>query len=131
MAYRHDDGGLHNALGGYDENRMDVDCVFRADLSGSTDMKSAIVLLAAYSIVGIFHSCREFLRARKRAAPPPHQHHRWFMCGLTWLPTSVVLPFMSPPFGGSQRVWRRENLKDSVISWSLFATIIGVGIWGV
>jgi hypothetical protein len=38
---------------------------------------------------------------------------------------------MSPPFGGSQRKWRRENLKDSAISWLLFASIVGVGIWGM
>jgi len=44
---------------------------------------------------------------------------------------SIVFPFMSPPFGGSQRIWRRENLKDSVISWLLFASIVSVGIWGV
>jgi hypothetical protein len=53
------------------------------------------------------------------------------MCGLTWLPTSIVFPLMSPPFGGSVRIWRRENLKDSVVSWLLFAAIVGVGIWGI
>jgi hypothetical protein len=66
----------------------------------------------------------------KQFPEPPHRHP-WFMCGLTWLPTSIVFPLMSPPFGGSVRIWRRENLKDSVVSWLLFAAIVGVGIWGI
>jgi hypothetical protein len=92
-------------------------------------VKITLILLAAYTIVGAFHSFREFYRSRKHS-PEPHRH-RWFMCGLTWLPTSFVFPFMSPPFGGSVRIWRRENLKDSAISWLLFASIVSVGIWGV
>jgi len=97
---------------------------------GRAIVKITLVLLAAYAIVGTFHSCREFYRGRKYF-PEPHHRHRWFMCGLTWMPTSIVFPFMSPPFGGSQRIWRRENFKDSVISWLLFASIVSVGIWGV
>jgi len=89
-------------------------------------MKIALVLLIAYAIVGAFHSYREFYRGRKYA--PGHRHH-WFMCGLTWLPTSIVFPFMSPPFGGSTSIWRTENLKDSAISWLLFASIVAVGFW--
>jgi hypothetical protein len=38
---------------------------------------------------------------------------------------------MSPPFGGSTRIWRKENLKDSAISWLLFTSIVAVGIWKV
>jgi hypothetical protein len=94
-------------------------------------MRITLVLLAAYAIVGIFHSCREFYRRGKHLSPEIQHRHPWFMCGLTWLPTSIVFPFMSPPFGGSQRIWRRENLKDSVVSWLLFASIVGVGIWGI
>jgi hypothetical protein len=93
-------------------------------------VKIILVLLAAYAIVGTFHSCREFYRARKYFPESDHRH-RWFMSGLTWMPASIVFPFMSPPFGGSQRIWRRENLKDSLISWLLFASIVGVGIWGI
>ena len=37
----------------------------------------------------------------------------------------------SARIGGSTRIWRRENLKDSAISWLLFASIVSVGIWGV
>ena len=74
-------------------------------------MKITLVLLTAYAIVGAFHSCREFYRGRKSFPEAQHRHH-WFMCGLTWLPTSIVFPFMSPPFGGSARIWRRENLKE-------------------
>ena len=112
------------------------------------DLKIGIVLLVAYAIVGVFHSCREFYRSRQLRQLQSggdafvetlqrHMHmgpprHRWFMCGLTWLPTSFVLPFMvSPPFGGSKAVWRRENLKDSTISWLLFALVVGIGIWGI
>ena len=98
---------------------------------GRANVKITLVLLAAYAIVGTFHSYREFYRGRKYVSPDLHHRHRWFMCGLTWMPTSIVFPFMSPPFGGSQRIWRRENLKDSVISWLLFASIVGIGIWGV
>jgi hypothetical protein len=106
-------------------------------------VKLILVLLVAYAIVGAFHSFREFYRRRtqfpellhrhpwlKQFPEPPHRHP-WFMCGLTWLPTSIVFPLMSPPFGGSVRIWRRENLKDSVVSWLLFAAIVGVGIWGI
>jgi hypothetical protein len=96
---------------------------------GRANVKTTLVLLAAYAIVGAFHSCREFYRGRKHLPELQHRH-RWFMCGLTWLPTSVVFPLMSPPFGGSARIWRRENLKDSLISWLLFASIVSVGIWG-
>ena len=92
-------------------------------------MKLTLVLLAAYAIVGAFHSCREFYR--RREFPGLRHRHPWFMCGLTWLPTSIVFPLMSPPFGGRVRTWRRENLKDSAISWLLFASIVGVGIWGI
>jgi hypothetical protein len=93
------------------------------------DVKITLVLLAAYAIVGAFHSCREFYRGRKLS--PEEHRHRWFMCGLTWLPTSIVFPFMPPPFGGSARIWRRENLKDSAISWLLFASIVSVGILAI
>jgi hypothetical protein len=110
-------------------------------------VKITLALLAAYAIVGVFHSCREFYRSQQlrqlqsggdafvetlqrhmNMGPP---RHRWFMCGLTWLPTSIVFPFMSPPFGGSARIWRRENLKDSAVSWLMFALIVSVGIWGI
>ena len=105
-------------------------------------MKITIVLLAAYAIVGVFHSCREYYRSRQQRGDDfvetlkQHmglQHrHRWFMCGLTWLPASIVLPFkVSPPFGGSQQVWRRENLKDSAVSWLLFASIVYIALWRV
>ena len=40
----------------------------------------------------------------------------------------MKMPFMSPPFGGSARIWRRENFKNSAISWLLFASIVSVGI---
>ena len=93
-------------------------------------MKITLVLLGAYAIVGVFHSYREFYRGRKYFPELQHRH-RWFMCGLTWMLTSIVFPFMSPPFGGSVRIWRRENFKDSVISWLLFASVVIVGIWGV
>ena len=93
-------------------------------------MKITLILLTTYAIVGAFHSCREFYRGRK-LSPELQHRHRWFMCGLTWLPTSIVFPFMSPPFGGSARIWRRENFKNSAISWLLFASIASVGIWGV
>jgi len=89
-------------------------------------MKITLVVLTAYVIVGAFHSCREFYRVGKFA---PQHRHRWFMCGLTWLPTSIVFPLLPPPFGGSTRIWRRENLKDSAISWLLFASVVSVGIW--
>ena len=93
-------------------------------------MKITLVLMAAYAIVGVFHSYREFYRGRKYFPEGQHRH-RWFMCGLTWMPTSIVFPFMSQPFGGSARIWRRENLKDSVISWLLFASVVTVGIWRI
>jgi len=78
-------------------------------------MKITLVLLAAYAIVGVFHSCREFYRSRKFGSLS-NLPHRWFMCGLTWLPTSIVLPLSDPPFGGSVEIWRTENLKDSTVS---------------
>ena len=111
-------------------------------------MKIAIVLLLAYAIVGVFHSCREFYRSRQprsggdafvetlhrhmHLGPRRHPRHRWFMCGLTWLPTSLVFPFMvTMPPGYSQQVWRRENLKDSAVSWLLFAAVVYIGLWRV
>jgi hypothetical protein len=106
-------------------------------------VKIVLVLLAAYAIVGAFHSYREFYRGRKYFPESQHRH-RWLMSGLTWLPASIVFPLMSP---ASQmrwqcisrqmrgkttnwvtQIWRRENLKDSAISWLLFALVVGVGI---
>jgi hypothetical protein len=96
-------------------------------------MKIAVVVLVAYAIVGGFHSYREY-RRRPQVAPellallPADYRHRWFMCGLTWLPTSIVFPLMPPPFGGSRTVWFMENIKDSFVSWCLFAAIIAIGV---
>jgi hypothetical protein len=90
-------------------------------------VKITFVLLAAYAIVGVFHSYREFYRGKY--FPELQHRHRWFMCGLTWMPISIAFPLMSPPFGGSARIWRIENFKDSVISWLLFACVVTVGIW--
>ena len=88
-------------------------------------MKITVVVLVAYAIAGGFHSYREYRRSRQFA----DYRHRWFMCGLTWLPTSLVFPLMSPPFGGSRTVWFMENIKDSLVSWCLFIAIIIVGLW--
>ena len=49
--------------------------------------------------------------------------------GLTWLPTSIVFPLMSPPGGGNREVWFMENIKDSFVSWCLFIAIIIIGLW--
>jgi len=48
-------------------------------------VKITLVLLAAYAIVGTFHSYREFYRGRKYFSEL-HHRPRWFMCGLTWMP---------------------------------------------
>ena len=93
-------------------------------------MKIIFVLLATYAIVGAFHACREFYRARKYFPEMQHRH-RWFMCGLTWLPISIVFPFMSPPSGGNARIWLRENLKDTAVTWLLFALIFRIGILSI
>ena len=101
-------------------------------------MKIILVLLTAYAIVGAFHSRREFyrgeeLRHRRPWAAVGRPRHSWFICGLTWLPASITIPFMRvplPPEGAA--AWRRDNLQDSVISWTLFFLIVAVcfAIWG-
>jgi len=46
------------------------------------------------------------------------------MCGLTWLPVSIMFPFMQPPMGES----RWFPLKDSLASWLLFAAAVYI-LW--
>jgi hypothetical protein len=93
-------------------------------------LKIAIVLLAAYAIVGVFHSCREYYRRQqlspldKIGAEIRWGRHRWFMCGLTWLPVSIMFPFMQPPMGEN----RWFPLKDSLASWLLFAAAVYI-LW--
>jgi hypothetical protein len=87
-------------------------------------MKITLALLTAYAITGTFHSCRDYYR--RREFPEIQHRHPWFMCGLTWFPTSIVFPLMQPPFGGSRRIWCIENLKDSAVSWMLFALVVVV-----
>jgi hypothetical protein len=85
-------------------------------------MKIMFALLVAYVITGTFHSIREYYRGRQYA--PDHQHH-WFICGLTWFPTSIVFPFMSTPWEGQSQIdWFMKNIKDSIVSWSLFGVVV-------
>jgi len=75
-------------------------------------VKTTLVLLAAYAIVGTFHSCREFYQGRNF---PGLHHHRWFMCGLTWMPTSIVFHVAAVRRKPAQMAQRKsQRLRDLV-----------------
>jgi hypothetical protein len=88
-------------------------------------MKAVFALLVAYAVSGMVHSIREYYRSKQYASED--HRHRWFLCGLNWFPTSIIFPLMSAPFGGSQYIWFKENIKDSLVTWTIF----GVVVWGM